>query len=117
MRAERRARLGRHLVLCGPIFPKSFRRPLAGSLLKRTLNKESPHQAKRRILMTQAGESQQGFRGVFIGLLTVAALLGGANGVSAQIYEWVDDANHRHYANSLELVPAEARAKAQLLVK
>jgi hypothetical protein len=60
---------------------------------------------------------QQRFRGVLIGLLIVATLLAGAGGVAAEIYEWVDDANNRHYANSLDSVPPEMRAKARLVLK
>ena len=66
--------------------------------------------------MTQACKRQQRFRGVLISLLTVAALLARANGVAAQIYEWGDDGNSRHYANSLDLVPTAARATARLVV-
>jgi hypothetical protein len=67
--------------------------------------------------MTQRCERQQRFRGVLIGLLTVGALLAAAGGVDAQIYEWADDANHRHYANSLDLVPTAARTTARLVVR
>jgi hypothetical protein len=34
----------------------------------------------------------------------------------AQIYEWVDDANVRHYANSLDRIPEEHRDGAKLIV-
>ena len=49
-------------------------------------------------------------------LVTIVALLARANGVAAEIYEWADDANNRHYANSLDLVPTAARATARLVV-
>jgi hypothetical protein len=54
---------------------------------------------------------------VFISFLTIAALLATANGVAADIYEWVDDANNRHYANSLDSVPAEVRTKARIVAR
>ncbi len=66
--------------------------------------------------MTQVCDVQQRFRGVLVGLLSVATLLAWASGVDAAIYEWVDNADDRHYVSSLDLVPAEARAKARLVV-
>jgi hypothetical protein len=33
----------------------------------------------------------------------------------AQIYEWLDDNNNRHFVNSLERVPAEERDRAKLV--
>ncbi len=44
-------------------------------------------------------------------------MLAAANGAAAQIYEWVDDANNRHYANALDSIPKEARANARVVVK
>jgi hypothetical protein len=40
-----------------------------------------------------------------------------ANGVAADIYEWVDDAHHRYYFTSLDAMPAAARAKARIVVR
>jgi len=50
-------------------------------------------------------------------LVTIVALLARANGVAAEIYEWADDANNRHYANSLDSVPARARTKVRIVAK
>jgi len=67
--------------------------------------------------MTQHCERQMRLQGVLIGVLTLGALLVAADGVDAQIYEWADDANHRHYVSSLDLVPTAARATARLVVR
>lgn len=66
--------------------------------------------------MTQACDRQQRFREILIVLLTTVALLGAASGAAAQIYEWGADANNRHYANSLDSIPEEARSSARLVV-
>jgi hypothetical protein len=43
-------------------------------------------------------------------------LLGGFASADAQIYEWLDQAKGRHFANSLERVPPEARGSAKVVV-
>ncbi len=52
-------------------------------------------------------------------VVVVAALAGLAKATApagAQIYEWRDNADSRHFANSLEQVPREARAGAKIVV-
>ncbi len=69
-----------------------------------------------RLMLRPIHERQQRSRAFLIGLITMAALARVAR-VDAQIYEWVDDTNDRHYVSSLDSVPEAARAKARLLVR
>ena len=50
-------------------------------------------------------------------IVALLALTGGILTTDAQIYEWVDDDDNRHYVTSLDRVPENARAKASLFVK
>jgi len=43
--------------------------------------------------------------------------LGQFSPAEGQIYEWVDSANDRHFANSTERIPEEERSSATLIVK
>lgn len=50
-------------------------------------------------------------------VIRVAALVGlMCEPARAQIYEWLDDANDRHFANSLEQVPPDKRASVEVMM-
>jgi len=53
---------------------------------------------------------------LLVALAVVAALMSGTEPVRAQIYEWTDNQNARHYANSLEGIPADERGDAKVVV-
>jgi hypothetical protein len=53
---------------------------------------------------------------VIYAAVLIPLLTGGIEPIHAQIYEWLDDANGRHFANSLDRVPPETRGDAKLVV-
>lgn len=52
-----------------------------------------------------------------IGIAALLSSAGGARSAAAQIYEWRDSVNDRHFSTSLDDVPDDLRASAKLVVE
>lgn len=61
-------------------------------------------------------ERHHQFRRAAIAVAVLAGLISGVNPVGAQIYEWTDAQNARHYANSLEGIPPDERGDAKVVI-
>ena len=72
---------------------------------------------QRRISITHVFTQRPRLRQLLVCVVALATLMGGTGPAAAQIYEWVDDANVRHFVTSLESVPPEARSKARIVVE
>lgn len=67
--------------------------------------------------MTRARVIARRLRWFGIAVILLVALPGAFEPISAQIYEWVDDAGDRHFDTSLEQVPEDRRAQARIVVR
>lgn len=81
------------------------------------LGADAHTQAQKRSPMIHAFTRRPRLRRMLMRLLAVVAVMGRIEPAAAQIYEWVDDANSRHFATSLESVPPEVRSKARMVVE
>lgn len=66
--------------------------------------------------MTRARAIARRWRRFGIAVTLLVTLPGAFEPISAQIYEWVDDAGDRHFDTSLEQAPEELRAQARIVV-
>lgn len=67
--------------------------------------------------MTGARAMARSFGRGAIAAALLVALSGAVESVSAQIYEWVDQAGDRHFGTPLDQVPEEVRDQARIVVR